>query len=100
MQRFAADLGFTKKSLYRQVSNKAELLAIMIDMAVGEPPRLRRAGGRDEDEPVLGFSAGEMISTPRDLNRFFQALLDGGLLRPAQLAAMRTAVATDPQGVA
>lgn len=50
--------------------------------------------------PSWAFSAGEMISTPYDLNRFFQALLGGKLLRPAQLQTMRTAVATDPQGVA
>ncbi|GAA4923394.1 D-alanyl-D-alanine carboxypeptidase [Nonomuraea thailandensis] len=50
--------------------------------------------------PSWAFSAGEMISTPRDLNRFFQALLGGKLLGPAQLQTMRTAVAIDPQGVA
>ncbi|GAA0933227.1 TetR/AcrR family transcriptional regulator [Virgisporangium aurantiacum] len=40
MQRVAEDLGFTKMSLYRHVSNKAELVSVMIDMAVGEPPDL------------------------------------------------------------
>ena len=37
-----------------------------------------------------------MTSTASDLNRFFAALLAGGLLRPAELAAMRT---TMPTGV-
>lgn len=50
--------------------------------------------------PSWASSAGEMISTPRDLGRFFDALLGGKPLRPAQLEEMRTAVATDPQGVA
>jgi AcrR family transcriptional regulator len=45
MQRIAADLGFTKMSLYRHVSNKAELVAIMIDMAAGEPPALSAISG-------------------------------------------------------
>jgi AcrR family transcriptional regulator len=45
MQRIAADLGFTKMSLYRHVSSKAELLGIMIDTAVGEPPNLRLVPG-------------------------------------------------------
>jgi AcrR family transcriptional regulator len=40
MQRIAADLGFTKMSLYRHVPSKSELVAIMIDTAVGEPPDL------------------------------------------------------------
>src|SRR5688500_17140153 len=40
MQRVAEDLGFTKMSLYRHVANKAELVNVMIDMAVGEPPDL------------------------------------------------------------
>ncbi|MET7338828.1 TetR/AcrR family transcriptional regulator [Nonomuraea sp. NPDC005650] len=45
MQRIAADLGFTKMSLYRHVSNKAELVAIMIDLAVGQPPVLSAISG-------------------------------------------------------
>lgn len=40
MQRVAGDLGFTKMSLYRYVATKAELMAVMIDTAVGKPPRL------------------------------------------------------------
>jgi len=38
MQRVAADLGFTKMSLYRYVPGKAELVAAMLERAVGEPP--------------------------------------------------------------
>src|ERR1700754_3434178 len=38
MQRVAADLDFTKMSLYRYVTGKDELVAAMIDLAVGEPP--------------------------------------------------------------
>lgn len=49
--------------------------------------------------PSWASAAGEMISTPADLNRFLAALLGGRLLRPAELEVMRTAVATDPQGV-
>jgi AcrR family transcriptional regulator len=45
MQRVAGDLGFTKMSLYRHVPGKAELLAIMIDTAVGEPPDLSGVPG-------------------------------------------------------
>jgi AcrR family transcriptional regulator len=40
MQRVAADLGYTKMSLYRYVPGKAELVALMADLAMGAPPAL------------------------------------------------------------
>jgi D-alanyl-D-alanine carboxypeptidase len=43
-------------------------------------------------EPSQAWTAGQMISTPSDLNRFFTALLDGKLLKPKQLKQMRTTV--------
>lgn len=36
------------------------------------------------------YAVGDIISTTRDLNTFYAALLGGRLLRPAQLAEMRT----------
>ncbi|MFD9812315.1 serine hydrolase domain-containing protein [Streptomyces sp. NPDC059080] len=45
-----------------------------------------------ELDPSWAWAAGQMISTPSDLNRFFSALFGGGLLEPAQLAQMRTTV--------
>ncbi|BCB77025.1 hypothetical protein Pflav_034350 [Phytohabitans flavus] len=42
------------------------------------------------------WTAGELISTPSDLDTFFRALLGGRLLPPAQLAQMRTTVPSDP----
>nr|WP_244943162.1 serine hydrolase domain-containing protein [Streptomyces inhibens] len=45
-----------------------------------------------EMDPSWGWAAGQVISTPSDLNRFFAALFDGKLLRPAQLAQLRTTV--------
>ncbi len=41
MQRVAAELGKTKMSLYRYLPGKAELVALMIERAIGEPPALR-----------------------------------------------------------
>ena len=38
MQAVAARVGFSKMSLYRHVAAKDELLAVMIDAAIGEPP--------------------------------------------------------------
>ncbi|MFI7544106.1 TetR/AcrR family transcriptional regulator [Actinoplanes sp. NPDC049599] len=41
MQRVAAELGKTKMSLYRYLPGKAELVALMIEQAIGDPPELR-----------------------------------------------------------
>ncbi|MFD9814770.1 TetR/AcrR family transcriptional regulator [Streptomyces sp. NPDC059080] len=38
MQRIAGELNFTKMSLYRYVPGKTELVALMIDTAMGAPP--------------------------------------------------------------
>lgn len=53
-----------------------------------------RAGGQVVDitelNPSVAYSAGEMISTTADLDRFADALLDGRLLRPAQQEQLTT----------
>lgn len=41
------------------------------------------------------WSAGGIVSTATDLNRFYAALLTGELLRPSELQAMQTTVPTD-----
>jgi D-alanyl-D-alanine carboxypeptidase len=41
------------------------------------------------------WSAGAIVSTASDLNRFYAALLTGELLRPAELEALQTTVPTD-----
>jgi len=38
--------------------------------------------------PSMAYSAGEIVSSTADLNRFYRGLLGGRLLRPAQLAQM------------
>lgn len=45
MQRVAEALNFTKMALYRHVRSRDELIAIMIEEAVGEPPDLRGVRG-------------------------------------------------------
>src|SRR3954453_11548233 len=40
MQRVAADLGYTKMSLYRYLPGKAELVALMVERGMGDPPVL------------------------------------------------------------
>jgi D-alanyl-D-alanine carboxypeptidase len=43
-------------------------------------------------DPSLGWSAGELVSTPSDLRTFEEALIQGKLLKPAQQAAMTKTV--------
>jgi D-alanyl-D-alanine carboxypeptidase len=43
-------------------------------------------------DPSWAWAAGQLIATPRDLNAFFGALLDGELLPPAQLREMQKTV--------
>lgn len=45
MEQVAARLGYTKMSLYRYVDSKAALLAVMIELAIGEPPDLTNVRG-------------------------------------------------------
>lgn len=45
-----------------------------------------------ELDPSWGWAAGQLISTPSDLNRFFSALLGGRLLPAAELAEMKKTV--------
>ncbi|MCS7479541.1 serine hydrolase domain-containing protein [Umezawaea endophytica] len=52
-----------------------------------------------EMDPSLGWAAGQLISTPRDLNTFFLALLGGDLLDPERLAEMKKTVAAPKSGV-
>ncbi len=52
-----------------------------------------------ELDPSWGWAAGAVITTNSDLNRFYTALLGGGLLPPAQLAQMRTTVPAGAPGV-
>jgi D-alanyl-D-alanine carboxypeptidase len=47
-----------------------------------------------EFNPTIASSAGAMISSGTDLNVFFEALLKGRLLRPAELQAMMTTRST------
>jgi AcrR family transcriptional regulator len=47
MQRVAADLGFTKMSLYRYLPGKSELVAAMVERALGGPPTVDGQPWRD-----------------------------------------------------
>ncbi|MFF4125479.1 D-alanyl-D-alanine carboxypeptidase [Microbispora rosea] len=48
-------------------------------------------------DPSWAWAAGQMVSTPAEINRFFGAVVDGKLLRPEQLKEMRRTVAVSPR---
>ena len=60
------------------------------------------AGGKLEDitemDPAWGWAAGAMVSTPSELNTFFQAVLDGRLLSQASIDEMKKGVDTGAGG--
>jgi D-alanyl-D-alanine carboxypeptidase len=45
-----------------------------------------------EQDPSMGWAAGQLIGTPRDLNKFLTELLDGELMEPEQLEEMKTLI--------
>ena len=61
------------------------------------------AGGKLEDitemDPAWAWAAGAMVSTPSELNTFFQAVFDGRLLTQASIDEMKKGVDTDKAGV-
>ena len=60
------------------------------------------AGGKLEDitemDPAWAWAAGAMVSTPSELNTFFQAVLDGRLLSQASIDEMKKGVDTGAGG--
>ncbi len=83
MQRVAETLDFTKMSLYRYVAGKSDLVAVMIEQAVGEPPDLSRSrtGWRtrlerwarqlsatwDQHPWLPGVTTGQRVMGPREV---------------------------------
>jgi AcrR family transcriptional regulator len=102
MQRVAGELSFTKMSLYRYVPGKAELVAVMTDLAIGSPPAHPGLGWREtltawafdlyaafERHPWLLLSmVGRRALGPNELtwmDRGVQALSETGLNGGEQL---------------
>ncbi|MEV0027243.1 TetR/AcrR family transcriptional regulator [Streptomyces atroolivaceus] len=102
MQRVAAQLGVTKMALYRYVPGKAELVALMVDAAIGPYPEVEtwRGGWREQLEEwarqlltvfrqhpwALDATIGPRIPGPGELSWLEQAIsaLDGTGLSGAE----------------
>ncbi|MEU4389934.1 TetR/AcrR family transcriptional regulator [Kribbella sp. NPDC023855] len=109
MQRVAAALSFTKMALYRYVPGKAELVALMTDVAMGLPPDRPRRPWREalmtwaldlyaafEKHPWLLLSTvGRRELGPNELtwmDHGVRALTESGLNGGQQLDAVLTVV--------
>jgi AcrR family transcriptional regulator len=105
MQRVAESLGVTKMALYRYVTGKAQLLAVTIEAAVGEPPDLHGNGWRPLIEewasrlretwlqhPWLpDVTVGDRVMGPREvgwIERPVAVLAGAGLTGPQQMDAV------------
>ncbi|MFB7908360.1 TetR/AcrR family transcriptional regulator [Kitasatospora sp. NPDC056076] len=105
MQKVAGLLDFTKMSLYRYVPGKAELVALMVEAAVGEPPpAVDGLGWRDrlaawaealtwsfaEHPWLLDATVGPRVIGPKELGWLEQvvaALAGHGLTGPEMIDA-------------
>lgn len=88
MQRIAAELGFTKMSLYRYVPGKAELVALMVERAIGAPPAVAPADWR----AGLGAWASGMLDRFLAHPWALEATLGPRPIGPNELAWMEAAV--------
>ena len=87
----------TGRPLERELQRRIIRPLGLRDTSYDEGPRVRGVGpgfGDGQDFTVQNTSwagaSGSLVSTARDLGRFYSALARGRLLAPAQLAAMRT----------
>ena len=105
MQGVAERLGVTKMALYRYVSRKAQLLAVTIEAAVGDPPVLRGTGWRPRIEEWAALlretwlrhpwlpqaTVGDRVMGPREvawIERPVQVLSEAGLSGSQQMDAV------------
>jgi AcrR family transcriptional regulator len=65
LPKVAKVLGFTPMSLYRYVGSKGELLILMQDLALGDPPALGSAAADWRDGLALWATAGRELTTRR-----------------------------------
>ncbi|OJF14606.1 TetR/AcrR family transcriptional regulator C-terminal domain-containing protein [Couchioplanes caeruleus] len=89
MQRVAAELGFTKMSLYRYLPGKAELIAVMVERALGRPPALTSPGWRPGLEEWSRLLFGRYLAHPWSI----EATVGRRPLGPHEIGWMECALA-------
>ncbi|MDN3263278.1 TetR/AcrR family transcriptional regulator [Streptomyces sp. CSDS2] len=90
MQRVAAQLGVTKMALYRYVPGKAELVALMVDAAIGPYPtaKARRGGWREQLEEW----ARQLLTVFRQHSWALDATVGPRIMGPGELSWLEHAV--------
>ncbi|NBE53665.1 TetR/AcrR family transcriptional regulator [Streptomyces boluensis] len=91
MQRVAAHLGVTKMALYRYVPGKAELVALMVDAAVGPCPVTPEPG--DDWRTQLRDWAAELFAAFERHPWALDATVGPRVLGPGELSWLERAVA-------
>ncbi|WP_305786891.1 TetR/AcrR family transcriptional regulator [Symbioplanes lichenis] len=89
MQRVAAELGFTKMSLYRYLPGKTELVALMLERAIGAPPELTPGEWRARLEEWSTLLLARYLAHPWAV----EATVGRRPLGPHELSWMETALA-------
>ncbi|MFI0777373.1 TetR/AcrR family transcriptional regulator [Streptomyces sp. NPDC021212] len=90
MQRVAAQLGVTKMALYRYVPGKAELVALMVDAAIGPcPAATARPGGWREQ---LEDWARQLLTVFRQHSWALDATVGPRIMGPGELSWLERAV--------
>jgi AcrR family transcriptional regulator len=95
MQRVAADLGYTKMSLYRYLPGKAELVAAMLERSMGEPPELPATGWRE----ALTAWAGALLARYEGHAWALEASTGGRAVGPHEMGWLERALAVLPAGL-
>ncbi|MEU8813291.1 TetR/AcrR family transcriptional regulator C-terminal domain-containing protein [Actinoplanes sp. NPDC048796] len=95
MQRVAADVGYTKMSLYRYVPGKTELVAVMLERAIGEPP----VGGAGDWRTALSAWAEALLGRYAPHPWAIEATAGGRPIGPNELSWMESALAVLPGGL-
>ncbi|TJZ54073.1 TetR/AcrR family transcriptional regulator [Streptomyces piniterrae] len=90
MQRVAAQLGVTKMALYRYVPGKAELVALMVDAAIGPYPTAKRARGGWREQ--LEEWARRLIALFRQHPWVLEATIGPRVMGPGELSWLERAV--------
>lgn len=98
MQHLAERLGCAKMALYRHVPGKAELIALMVDAALGDPPQppAPTASGEHHWRAVLRLWATEIFRRYRAHPWAIEATAGARPMGPNELAWLETALAALP----
>ncbi|ARZ66163.1 TetR family transcriptional regulator [Streptomyces albireticuli] len=91
MQRLAELIGFTKMSLYRYVPGRAELVALMVDTAIGEAPA--EDTGQDGWRERLGAWSHRLVAVFQEHPWLLDATIGTRVMGPRELGWMERALA-------